>query len=135
MRFWRRLAPACAVALLPSCGRETSSVAHGIRFTDATAQSGIAFVTTSGETPSTQILEVKGGGVALIDHDEDGDLDVFVPNGATMADPEHGPGCRLFENLGALRFRDATVAGPADSSVVSPAPWSERGSRLNQKKP
>ncbi|HEX6882425.1 MAG TPA: CRTAC1 family protein, partial [Planctomycetota bacterium] len=24
--------------------------------------------------------------------------------------PEHGPGCRLFENLGALRFQDATAA-------------------------
>ena len=65
MRLWRRLAPACAVSLI-GCAREGSTPAHGIRFTDATAQSGLAFVTTSGATPSTQILEVKGGGVALI---------------------------------------------------------------------
>jgi hypothetical protein len=81
-----------------------------IRLVDATAGSGLAFTTTSGERPSTQILEVKGGGVGLIDHDGDGDLDVFVPNGATLADPEHGPGARLFENLGGLRFRDASAA-------------------------
>lgn len=63
---------------------------------------------TSGRTPSSQILEVKGGGLALIDFDGDGDRDLFMPNGATMADPEHGPGARLFENLGGLRFRDVT---------------------------
>ncbi|MEZ6015568.1 MAG: CRTAC1 family protein [Planctomycetota bacterium] len=80
------------------------------RFTDVTAESGLAFTTTFGAVPSTQILEVKGGGLALIDWDEDGDLDVFVPNGATLATPTRGPGCRLFENLGGLRFRDATEA-------------------------
>jgi hypothetical protein len=88
----------------------TGAAASTPRFVEVTAASGLHFSTTFGETPSTQILEVKGGGLALIDFDGDGDLDVFVPNGATMKDPHHGPGCRLFENLGGLRFRDATVA-------------------------
>ena len=105
-----RCAALAVPALLASCGAANPSAAGGIRLVDATAGSGLAFTTTSGGTPSTQILEVKGGGVALIDRDADGDLDVFVPNGATMADPEHGPGCRLFDNEGALRFRDATAA-------------------------
>ncbi|MSR63948.1 MAG: CRTAC1 family protein [Planctomycetes bacterium] len=96
--------------VLASCGAEPAPGATRIRFADATAESGLDFVTTSGVTPATQILEVKGGGVALIDHDDDGDLDVFVPNGATLAAPEHGPGCRLFENRGGLRFADATSA-------------------------
>ena len=81
-----------------------------IRFTDVTAQSGIAFTLTSGATPSTSVLEVKGGGLALIDYDADGDLDLFVPNGATLADPNNGPGARLFRNDGALRFTDVTAA-------------------------
>ncbi|MHC5023111.1 MAG: CRTAC1 family protein [Planctomycetota bacterium] len=83
----------------------TSSPLH---LTDVTAESGLDFVTTSGRAPSTQIVEVKGGGLGLVDHDGDGDLDVFIPNGATLDDPERGPGCRLYENLGGLRFRDAT---------------------------
>ncbi len=73
------------------------------------AATGLDVVMTSGEDPSTEILEVNGGGLALIDHDRDGDLDLFVANGATLADPEHGPGSRLYENVGAMRFRDATA--------------------------
>jgi hypothetical protein len=79
-----------------------------IRFDDVTAASGVDAVMTSGTVPSRQILEVKGGGLALIDFDGDGDRDLFMPNGATMADPERGPGARLFENVGGLRFRDVT---------------------------
>lgn len=83
---------------------------RGIRFTDVTAQSGIDFTLTSGATPSSHILDVKGGGLALIDFDNDGDLDLFAPNGATAADPESGPGARLFRNDGSLRFTDVTAA-------------------------
>ncbi len=81
-----------------------------IHFTDITEESGIDMIWTSGNTPSTQIVEVKGGGVALIDYDNDGDLDVFIPNGATMASPTVGPGCKLFKNNGNMKFEDVTEA-------------------------
>ncbi|MSQ90692.1 MAG: CRTAC1 family protein [Phycisphaerales bacterium] len=80
-----------------------------IQMVDVTAPSGIDFTTTSGSTPSTQILEVKGGGIALIDFDNDGDFDLFFPNGATLHEPSKGPGARLYENLGACKFRDVTA--------------------------
>jgi hypothetical protein len=95
-------APACA----PADGSPT-----GFAFSEVARSAGLDFLTTSGGTPSREIVEVKGGGIALLDGDEDGDLDVFVPNGATMAAPRAGPGCRYFANesaAGALRFRDAT---------------------------
>jgi tetratricopeptide (TPR) repeat protein len=85
-----------------------AAVARTIHFTDVTAQSGIDFALTSGRFPPTQILEVKGGGLALVDYDNDGDDDLFVPNGAYLDAPEHGPGARLFENLGGMKFRDVT---------------------------
>ena len=92
----------------PTAAREAPTAA--IRFTDVTAQSGIHFTPTSGAVPSTTVLEVKGGGLALIDYDGDGDLDLFVPNGATLANPEAGPGARLYRNDGAMRFTDVTAA-------------------------
>jgi hypothetical protein len=86
-----------------------------MRFTTlGAAETGIDMVMTSGETPSTQILEVNGGGLALFDFDGDSDLDLFVANGATMRDPENGPGSRLYENTGGLRFRDVTAASGID---------------------
>ncbi len=79
------------------------------------AAAGLALTLTSGATPATQILEVKGGGVALLDRDGDGDWDVFAPNGATLQSPDRGPGCRLFDNItseftdaSGPHFRDAT---------------------------
>ncbi len=108
-----RLSRAAGVVVLcVSCdggpARVDLPTASSIHFTEVAVASGIDFVTTSGKTPARQILEVKGGGVGLIDFDDDGDLDVFVPNGATLEVPVRGPGCRLFENLGSLQFRDAT---------------------------
>ena len=92
----------------PPAGRK--AVGPGIRMGEpAAASTGLDLVLTSGGTPSREILEVKGCGLALIDFDSDGDLDVFAPNGATLAAPEEGPGCRMFENRGELKFVDATV--------------------------
>ncbi|MDA0296216.1 MAG: CRTAC1 family protein [Planctomycetota bacterium] len=84
-----------------------------IRLRDASIDAGLADVrTTSGRDPSTQIVEVKGGGLGLIDFDQDGDLDLIVPNGATLESPAKGPGARLLRNLsvetGRLAFEDAT---------------------------
>jgi hypothetical protein len=81
-----------------------------ILLVDVTAQTGPDFTTTSGAMPPSQIVEVNGSGVCLFDADGDGDLDLFVANGATVDDPEHGPGSRLFRNMltedGVLRFID-----------------------------
>ena len=85
-----------------------------IKFEDATAASGLSFTTTSGRDPVSQIVEAKGGGIVVIDFDEDGDPDLFVPNGATLDAPSAGPGAHLFENLGGLVFRDVTASSGID---------------------
>lgn len=85
-----------------------SLCAGEIRFVDVGPASGIDMTMVSGRSPSTEILEVNGGGVAVFDYDGDGKLDLFLANGATMDDPERGPGSRLFRNLGEWRFRDVT---------------------------
>jgi enediyne biosynthesis protein E4 len=84
------------------------------RMTDVARDAGIDMTLTSGTWPATQIIEVKGGGIALIDYNNNGRLDIFIPNGATMDDTESGPGCRLYENLGDMTFRDATAQAGLD---------------------
>ena len=96
-------------------GAAAGAAPAGLRFVDATAASGLVMTTTSGRGLPTQILEAKGGcGLGLIDFDRDGDLDLFVPNGAYLDAPAAGPGARLFENLGGLRFRDVTARSGID---------------------
>jgi hypothetical protein len=104
-------APAPSNGPASAVGTSTAGAAATpvLRLTDVTEESGLDTIMVCGETPTRHILEVNGGGLGLIDHDGDGDLDLFVANGATMQDPEAGPGSRLYENLGNLRFRDVTA--------------------------
>lgn len=106
-------------ACLIGCGGEPTSeqasakVRPSIGLRDVTEGSGLeSFQSTSGRDPSTTIVEVKGGGLALIDGDGDGDLDLVFPNGATLDAASAGPGARYFRNLtveeGRLAFEDAT---------------------------
>src|SRR5262245_42994158 len=58
-------------------------------FEDVTAASGIHIAYRNGEdvSPHLAILESLGGGIALIDYDGDGLLDVFVPGGGYFDGP------------------------------------------------
>lgn len=96
---------------IASCSNNPVEEPVEIRLVDVTDQSGLDFVTTCGSSPSTQILEVNGGGVAFIDYDNDGDPDLFVANGATLDSPHEGPGSKLFRNdsqSGRIRYTDVT---------------------------
>ncbi len=58
-----------------------------VRFTDVTRELGIDFEHASSATSNKYLLETMGGGVALLDYDDDGRLDVFFTNGAKIDDP------------------------------------------------
>ncbi|HEY7412524.1 MAG TPA: CRTAC1 family protein [Vicinamibacteria bacterium] len=87
-------------------------------FTDVTAASGIAFRHENAPTTQKYLVETMGGGVALLDYDGDGRLDVFFTNGARLRDPMPADGApekdwprygnRLYRNHGGLAFRDVT---------------------------
>jgi hypothetical protein len=102
------------IACLPGCSDTTEPDVPSVstpRFEDVSTGSGIDLVMTSGSLPSSQIIEVNGGGLALLDYDGDGDLDLFIANGATLEQPDAGPGSRLYENVttgDTITFRDAT---------------------------
>jgi hypothetical protein len=108
-----RLVPLLLLGFL-GCDEQSPRIA----LVDITQHTGPHFVTTSGAMPPTSIVEVNGPGVCLFDADSDGDIDIFIANGATVDDPDHGPGSRLFRNTlretGTLTFVDVTKEAGID---------------------
>lgn len=84
-------------------------------FEDVTASSGVNFAYRNGEDadpPVRSILEALGGGIAVLDFDGDGLLDIYIPGGGYFAGPGNkeirGHAGRLYRNLGGFKFEDVT---------------------------
>ena len=81
-------------------------------FEEVAAARGLRFVTNPGRTPRKHQPETMVAGVALLDFDGDGWLDVYAVNGATMPGlVKSGPEFhnRLFRNDGKGTFTDVTA--------------------------
>ena len=88
-----------------------------VQFEDRSAAVGLGFRHHANPTPDKYLLETMGGGVALLDYDNDGFLDVFFVNGGGLvADGDairvdrSQPAFfdRLYRNSGGRSFRDVT---------------------------
>jgi hypothetical protein len=83
-----------------------------IRFQDLAQLAGIDFLHVDGHTPMHYFPEVMGGGVAWIDYDQDGYMDLlFVQGGKFPPDPaakSQSSASRLFRNQGDGTFVDVT---------------------------
>jgi hypothetical protein len=86
------------------------------RFVDLAHATGIdRFHDVSGGPSKNYILESKGGGVAVLDYNNDGWLDIFLVSGATFDEIEnphaaHPHRNKLFRNNGDGTFTDVTEA-------------------------
>jgi enediyne biosynthesis protein E4 len=64
-----------------------ASPINDVRFTDITQAVKVDFKDENSATSNKYLVETMGGGVALLDFDNDGRLDIFFVNGAKIDDP------------------------------------------------
>ncbi|MGH9441876.1 MAG: CRTAC1 family protein [Thermoanaerobaculia bacterium] len=74
-------------------------------FTDAAAAAGIHFVHERGATDLKRLPETMGAGVAWLDYDNDGWMDVFLVQSGKIPEGDTG---RLYRNNGNGTFTDVT---------------------------
>src|SRR5260370_19985819 len=65
----------------------SSPAAAQPKLTDVTSAIGLHFQHVASHTSRKYLIETMGSGVALFDYDNDGRLDIFIVNGAPLADP------------------------------------------------
>ncbi|MFN0111173.1 MAG: CRTAC1 family protein [Blastocatellia bacterium] len=83
-----RFSPACFVFLLiwlsfgqTASSKQTQPIAI---FTEVSEQTGLRFQRYNGFTGKYHLPEIMGAGAALFDFDNDGDLDAYLPQGASL---------------------------------------------------
>ena len=81
-QIWRTIT-ACIVF---SCALAAAPVQE-VQFADITEAAKIQFKQENSATSNKYLVETMGGGVALLDYDNDGRLDIFFTNGAKIDDP------------------------------------------------
>ena len=91
-------------------------------FVDVTKQAGLdSFHHRSGTPEKATILEMPGSGVALLDYDNDGWLDIYLLNGSTLAalkGKEPAPRAMLLHNN-----HDGTFTDVTDKAGVANERW------------
>jgi hypothetical protein len=88
-------------------------------FSDVTVESGIDFVHSNGATGQKYVIETVGPGAAFLDFDADGDLDIYLLNGAptgVATEPAAATVNRLYRNDPGGMFADVTAASGLDDS-------------------
>ena len=91
---------------------------QGITFSDASQKQGLIFKHEHGGSGMKYYVETMGSGVCLLDYDNDGDLDIYFAQGASLPGFEGSKELinRLFQNNGG-KWSDVTKkAGVGDPS-------------------
>ena len=87
-------------------------------FTDVAPSAGIRFVHERGATEQRRLPETMGSGVAWIDYDNDGWMDLFVAQSGRLPEGDTG---RLYRNNGNGAFTDVTEKAGISTKVYGMA--------------
>jgi hypothetical protein len=94
---------------LPALRRFPASASGTVvQFVDVTSEAKINFKHENGASKEKLMVETFGSGVAWIDYDNDGYIDLFFVNGANLSEGKPSPGNVLFRNTGKEGFVDVT---------------------------
>ncbi|HEY6375029.1 MAG TPA: VCBS repeat-containing protein, partial [Edaphobacter sp.] len=86
-----------------------SGIPFPARFTDVATEAGLTIpVIYGGLNHKNYIVETVGCGVAFLDYDNDGWLDIFVLSGTRMDSPDPNSSNRLYKNNRDGTFTDVT---------------------------
>ena len=77
-------AATCAVSILALAAAQSAQPARRPGFVDVAPQSRISYVTNNGFTGRKYFPQPLCGGVAVLDYDNDGWMDIFFTNGASF---------------------------------------------------
>jgi hypothetical protein len=104
--------PVSASSKLPgAAAARTTTTETRIKFQDLIDSSGIKFQLKNSISPQRYSIETMLGGVALLDYNNDGLLDIFFTNGAAIPSLEKSDSSfynRLYRNNGDGTFTDVT---------------------------
>ena len=90
------------------------------RFVDVTDQTGIDLTRDNGfDGRRWRIVETVNGGVALLDYDRDGRIDIYFTNGRKLEPGAEPPRNALYRNLGGWRFEDVSRRSATDDAALS----------------
>jgi hypothetical protein len=111
----RNFLPGCAF-LLPQLARKRAdskpaSALSPIRFRELAQRSGLDFILQNNPTPRKHMIETMLGGVAAFDYNDDGRVDIFLTNGASIPSLEKDSReffNRWYRNDGGMKFTDVT---------------------------
>ena len=119
-----------SLMLIVSIGA-TAGAPFDLRLVDVTADSGIDFTHENSPTTQKYLIETMGGGVAVLDYDNDGWLDLFFTNGAPLSSPmppeAHPSKTERFANRLYQNRHDGTFADVTRAANVGGVPGGRYG--------
>ncbi|MDB5353272.1 MAG: hypothetical protein JWN86_4519 [Planctomycetota bacterium] len=109
------IAPKPKPAIAPRVATTAAPANSPFRFTELETDSGINFIHVSGMTADRHFPTANGSGVAILDYDGDGKMDLYFASCNLLPlDPKPKASNRLYKNLGDGKFQDVTEKAGVD---------------------
>ncbi|MGH9200298.1 MAG: FG-GAP-like repeat-containing protein, partial [Vicinamibacterales bacterium] len=110
----------CCLQMLSGTGPASAAQpgTTSVTFVDEAADAGVNLMNVSGTREKRYIVDTTGAGACFLDYDLDGDMDLYIVNGATLETmgPSNPARNALYRNDGAGRFTEVgEQAGVADN--------------------